>query len=308
MGRTKSLHNNAQERRNEHDGTAVRSQVLTLLGEKVRLLRARKGVPRRILAEQADVSERHLANLEGGHGNVSILVLHQIAQALGCPLVDLVGDEMSDSPDWRIIREILQGRSADELHRARRVLAETFVTAPTAEERGKRIALVGLRGAGKSTLGHMLADALERPFVELGREVTQLAGLAPDEIQALYGLNAYRRYERNALEETIRTYSECVIATPGGIVSDAATFNMLLTNCFTIWLQATPDEHMNRVIEQGDMRPITASPEAMEDLKLILAGRSAFYAKADLAYNTSGKTLGESFTGLLDTLTEATKH
>lgn len=279
-----------------------RAALLGALGQKVRLLRARKGIPRRVLAEQADVSERHLANLENGNGNVSILVLHQIAQALGCPLVDLVGDEMSDSPDWRMIQDILQGRSSDELQRARRVLAEAFISSPSSEERAKRIALIGLRGAGKSTLGHMLADATERPFVEVGREVTRLAGVTPDEIQALYGLNAYRRYERNALEETVRSYNDCIIATPGGIVSDAATFNFLLTNCYTVWLQATPDEHMARVIEQGDMRPIAASAEAMEDLKMILAGRSAFYAKADLAYNTSGKSLAESFSGLIESL------
>jgi XRE family aerobic/anaerobic benzoate catabolism transcriptional regulator len=157
------------------------------------------------------------------------------------------------------------------------------------------VALIGLRGAGKSALGQMLAEDLGFPFVELSREIEKFAGCSVAEIQALYGQNAYRRYERRAMEETIQIYPEAVIATPGGLVSDPATFNQLLSHCTTVWLQADPEDHMNRVLAQGDTRPMAASKEAMEDLKVILAGRAAFYSKAQLTLNTSAQGLAPSF-------------
>jgi len=197
---------------------------------------------------------------------------------------------------------LLTGRKQDALSRAHKALSELFSGGAGAGRRGDRIALIGLRGAGKSTLGKMLATHLDRPFVELGREITKLAGCSPSEIQALYGPNAYRRYERQALEEVLRNHESCVIATAGGLVADAATYDLLLTHCFTIWLQATPEDHMGRVIAQGDLRPMADNREAMDDLRLILEGRAAFYEKADLAYQTSGKTLEESFAGLVKAL------
>jgi len=274
--------------------------LLAALGQRVKLLRARRGMPRRVLAEAAQVSERHLANLETGIGNVSILVLQQVAQALDCSLAELLGDETTNTPEWLMIRQILHGRTQEELKQAQRALADLFGNA--VKQRTNRIALIGLRGAGKTTLGKMAAAALHRPFVELGAEITRLAGCSPSEIQALYGPNAYRRYERQALEETLHTYSTCVIATAGGLVADAASFDLLLTHCYTIWLQAEPEDHMNRVIAQGDLRPMADSREAMDDLRLILEGRAAFYAQADLAYYTSGKTLDQSFSGLMAAL------
>jgi XRE family aerobic/anaerobic benzoate catabolism transcriptional regulator len=274
--------------------------LLAALGQRVKLLRARRGMPRRVLAEAADVSERHLANLESGIGNVSILVLQQVAQALDCPLAELLGDETTNTPEWLMIRQILTGRNQEELKQAQRALTDLFGNA--VKQRTDRIALIGLRGAGKTTLGKMAAAALHRPFVELGAEITRLAGCSPSEIQALYGPNAYRRYERQALEETLHTHSTCVIATAGGLVADAASFDLLLTHCYTVWLQAEPEDHMNRVIAQGDLRPMADSREAMDDLRLILEGRAAFYAQADLAYYTSGKTLEQSFAGLMAAL------
>jgi XRE family aerobic/anaerobic benzoate catabolism transcriptional regulator len=272
--------------------------LLVGLGQRVKLLRARRGMPRRVLAEAADVSERHLANLETGIGNVSVLVLQQVAQALDCSLAELLGDETTASPEWLMIRQLLRGKTQEELGQAHKALAELFSAGGDAARRTDRIALIGLRGAGKSTLGKMLATKMGRPFVELGREITRLAGCSPSEIQALYGPNAYRRYERQALEEVLRNYPTCIIATAGGLVADAASYDLLLTHCYTIWLQATPEDHMNRVIAQGDLRPMADSREAMDDLRLILEGRAAFYEKADCAYHTSGKTLEESFVGL----------
>ncbi|HTT11187.1 MAG TPA: helix-turn-helix transcriptional regulator [Burkholderiaceae bacterium] len=283
-------------------GDDARDPFLVALGERVRSLRARKGMTRRALSVASDVSERHLANLELGVGNASILVLRQVAQALDCQLAELLGDETAASPEWLLIRDLLRGRREEQLHRARLGLTELFGEAGKPGARSRRIALVGLRGAGKSTLGQLLADDLDVPFVELNSVIERVAGCSLAEIHNLYGPTAYRRYERRALEETVQLYADAVIATPGGIVSDAATFNLLLSQCFTVWLKASAEEHMQRVVAQGDLRPMSGNQEAMEDLKRILAGRAAFYGKADVAFDTSGRTLAESFPALRDAL------
>jgi XRE family aerobic/anaerobic benzoate catabolism transcriptional regulator len=246
-----------------HTPGAEKHPFLIALGERVRVLRTRKGMTRKALAAATSVSERHLANLEYGVGNASILVLLEVARALNCSLPELLGD--GDLP-----------------HKA-------------VPARNARVALIGLRGAGKSTLGAMLAEDLGFPFIELSREIEKLAGCSISEILGLYGQNAYRRYERRALEEAIQTYREAVIATPGGIVSDPATFNLLLAQCTAVWLQAAPEDHMKRVVAQGDTRPMAASREAMQDLKAILAGRAAFYSKAGLHIDTSAKPLDGTF-------------
>lgn len=280
------------------DTEEPRDALLAALGERVRSLRARRGLTRKAVAQAAEVSERHLANLEYGIGNASILVLHQVAGALQCPLAELVGDVSTSSPEWLLIRELLENRSEADLRRVRVAIGELLGTGAVDAARGRRIALVGLRGAGKSTLGRMLADHLELPFIELSREIEKVAGCSVREIHDLYGTNAYRRYERRALEEAVQIYGEVVIATPGGIVSEPATFNELLAHCTTVWLQASPEEHMGRVAAQGDLRPMAASHEAMEDLRRILDGRAAFYSKADLRVNTGGKTQQQAFDAL----------
>ncbi len=280
----------------------AKNPVLVALGERVRALRSRRGMTRKAVALAADVSERHLANLEYGVGNASILVLVQVAGALQCSLAELVGDVTTSSPEWLLIRELLEHRDDAALHRARVAIGELFGTGGANGQgrarRSPRVALIGLRGAGKSTLGSMLADDLGFPFVELSLEIEKFAGCSVAEIQALYGQNAYRRYERRALEEAIQIHSEAVIASPGGVVSDPATFNLMLAHCTTVWLQAKPEDHMNRVIEQGDLRPMASSKEAMEDLRGILAGRAAFYSKADLSLDTSAQPLASTFRSL----------
>ena len=273
----------------------TRHPFLSALGDRVRDLRARKGLTRRAVAVAAGVSERHLANLESGTGNASILILLQVAQALQCSLFELLGDITTSSPEWLLIRELLEKRSEADLRRARIELGELFGSRDSADDRINRIALVGLRGAGKTTLGQRLAQDLGFAFVELSREIEKFAGCSISEIHNLYGTNAYRRYECRALEEAIQIYPEVVIATPGGLVSDPATFNEVLTHCLTVWLQAKPEDHMARVAAQGDLRPMAASKEAMDDLKRILEGRAAFYAKADLALDTSAQDLEQSF-------------
>ncbi len=276
-----------------------KNPALLALGDRVRRLRAARGMTRKALALAAHVSERHLANLEYGIGNASFLVLQQVAAALQCPLAELTGDVTTSSPEWLLIRELLQGRDEATLRRARVAIGELLGTgggaADAARARPQQVALIGLRGAGKSTLGQLLADDLGFPFVELSRQIEQFAGCSIAEIQALYGQSAYRRYERRALEEAIQIYPEAVIATPGGLVSDAATFNLLLSHCTTVWLQAAPEDHMARVAAQGDLRPMAASREAMDDLRQILAGRSAFYSKADMTVDTSAAPLDATF-------------
>lgn len=288
---------------------AQKHPFLVALGERVRALRARRGMTRKALAMATDVSERHLANLEYGIGNASILILLQVAQALQCSLAELLGDVTTRSPEWLMIRELLEQRDEATLKRVRTAIGEMLGTGGSHGEgtqvRSSRVALIGLRGAGKSTLGAMLAEDLGFPFVELSGEIEKFAGCSISEIQALYGQNAYRRYERRALEEAIQIYPEAVIATPGGIVSDPATFNLLLAHCTTVWLQADPEDHMKRVVAQGDTRPMAASREAMEDLRTILAGRAAFYSKAELRIDTSAQPLPETFVLVRDAVKRA---
>jgi XRE family aerobic/anaerobic benzoate catabolism transcriptional regulator len=278
-----------------------KNPLLLALGRRVRELRSRRGMTRKAVAETAQVSERHLASLEYGEGNVSYLVLAQVAQALQCSLAELAGDVTTSSPEWLLLRELLEQRDEATLRRVREAVGALLGTGgvpATGQGLSSRIALIGLRGAGKSTLGRLLADDLGFPFIELSREIEQFAGCSVAEIQALYGQNAYRRYERRALEEAIQIHAEAVIATPGGMVSDAATFNQLLSHCTTVWLQAAPEDHMQRVVAQGDTRPMATSKEAMEDLRSILAGRAAFYSKARLCLDTSAQPLDETFIAL----------
>jgi XRE family aerobic/anaerobic benzoate catabolism transcriptional regulator len=304
-----SLAKSAPEKTEGENGAAAPAAIetadgrkepfLAALGERVRALRTRRGFTRKALSRATGVSERHLANLEYGVGNASILILLNVSQALQCSLAEILGDVTTRSPEWLLLREMLSDRDEATVRRVRIAASELLgAAAPRSEEapaRSSRIALIGLRGAGKSTLGRMLAEDLDFPFVELSREIEKLAGCSISEILGLYGQNAYRRYERRALEVAIDAYPEAVIATAGGLVSDLGSFNLLLRRCTSIWLKADPEDHMNRVAAQGDLRPMAASREAMEDLKSILAGRAAYYSKADMHVDTSAQPLMETF-------------
>ncbi len=242
------------------------------LGNRLRLLRARRGMTRRILAHQSGVSERYISAVEGGTGNGSILLLRAIAAALSVPLRALLEDE-PDQPGGPLSR---------------------------APGYGRRIALIGLRGAGKSTLGAGLADRLGVPFIELDRAVEREAGMGLAEILELHGQAGFRRLERVVLERTIADHPAAVIAAGGGIVSEPATFEALLTHCLTIWLQASPETHMQRVINQGDLRPMRDNRQAMTDLRSILASREALYARADVTLDTTGQDVEASLRALVE--------
>ena len=271
-----------------------KTEFLAALGERVRGLRARRGLTRKTLAAAAEVSERHLANLEYGTGNASILILLQVANSLQCSLSELIGDVTTSNPEWLMIREQLSEADETTLRRVRISISDMLGSGKAASSK-QIVALVGLRGAGKTTLGQRLADDLGYPFVELSRVIEKLAGCSVNEIQALYGMNAYRRYERRALDALLQAQQPVVIGTPGGMVSDAATFNLLMSSCTTVWLKAEPEDHMQRVIAQGDMRPMATSKEAMDDLRQILKGRAAFYSKSDITINTSAQGLEPTF-------------
>lgn len=291
---------NSRKPRSSSDATqdSKLNPFLVALGQRVRALRDRSGTTRKALSLATGVSERHLANLEYGEGNVSVLVLEQVASALHCPVAELIGDFTTTSPEWLTIRSLLENRNEQALYQARIAISKTLETLADDDSNGVRIALIGLRGAGKTTLGKMLAEELDLPFVELSREIEKLAGCSIAELQDLYGAKAYRRYERRALEEAARLYPNAVIATPGGLVSDAANFNLLLSLCTTIWLQANPQDHMQRVIEQGDFRPMAGNVEAMDDLKNILAARAVFYSRAGFSLDTSAQSLQSTFAKL----------
>ncbi len=279
-----------------------KQQFLAALGGRLRALRDRAGITRKALAAATGVSERHLANLEYGEGNASVLVLLEVSQALNCSLAELTGDFTTTSAEWLMIRSLLENRNEEDMHKARIAIGQTLGASIAADSRATRIALIGLRGAGKSTLGKMLAEHLGFPFIEISRQIESLAGCGAAEIQDLYGANAYRRYERRALEEAIQLYPEVIIATPGGLVSDASNFELLLSHCTTVWLQANPQDYMQRVIAQGDFRPMAGSTEAMQDLRGILSAREDFYSRADCNLNTSEQPLQETYQRLVDLL------
>src|SRR5258708_24355833 len=270
------------------EGKGEEAAYLRLLGERIREARARRGMTRKILARDSAVSERYLAQLEPGKGNISIILLRHIAQAMGLPLADLVRDGPERPVELALLLQTLERLSSAELGQARNLLAGAFGAAME-EGRRHRIALIGLRGAGKSTLGRRIAESRGLPFIELDREIERESGLEPGEIFALYGQPAFGRFERSCLEAVIERHNAAVIATGGSLVSGPRTFDLLLAACFTVWLKAAPAEHMNRVLAQGDTRPMAENAEAMDDLRRILAGREALYGKADAVIDTAGK-------------------
>jgi XRE family aerobic/anaerobic benzoate catabolism transcriptional regulator len=259
---------------------------LAAMGRHVREARKRRGMARRQLSESANVSERYLAQLEAGAGNASVLLLRNVARALGMQVTELL-DHREASVEQRLIRRFLEELPEHQIEDVLFRLMRDFGRHGNA--RKKRVALVGLRGAGKTTLGNALAEELRFPFVELNHEIELEAGISLSEVFSLYGQAGYRRIERRCLERIIQSNEEMVIAVGGGIVSESETYQLLLLNCFTVWVKASPEEHMARVVAQGDFRPMQGNTEAMNDLKRILVAREPLYRKADVMLDTSGE-------------------
>jgi XRE family aerobic/anaerobic benzoate catabolism transcriptional regulator len=276
--------------------TGADEDFLARLGGKVRDARMRRGLTRKMLARDSAVSERYLAELEAGRGNISILLLRKVAGTLGLPLAELMRDNEEQALELTLIHEFLQRLPKQRLARVRAQLQRDFGGNPAG--RSERIALIGLRGAGKSTLGEALAAELKVPFIELDQEIEREAGTSLSEIFLLYGQQGYRRYEQRCLEKILEGQSRCVIATGGSIVSETATYDLLRSSCYTVWLKAKPEEHMSRVMEQGDMRPMEGNSQAMADLKRILQNRAALYGQADAVVDTAGRNIRQSLKDL----------
>jgi XRE family aerobic/anaerobic benzoate catabolism transcriptional regulator len=273
------------------------AHFLAELGTRVRELRARRGMTRKMLSLEADVSERHLAQLESGEGNVSVVLLRRIAIALGATIVELFERDTSTWEQNRSIARLLRRIPA---HRAEGLLSRLTGKFESEEKsRRTRIALIGLRGAGKSTLGARLATELESPFIELDGEVEKEAGMPLSEIFSLYGQSGYRRIEKRALENVLNKFERTVLSVGGGVVSEKDTFDLLLSHFCTVWIKAQPELHMSRVKAQGDVRAMSDNDEAMQDLRRILEAREPFYAKADLQLDTSRDSVEQSFEKLV---------
>jgi XRE family aerobic/anaerobic benzoate catabolism transcriptional regulator len=268
------------------------------VGRLVRMGRAKRGMTRRQLAQGSGASERYLAQIESGQGNPSVIVLKSIAQALDVPIVALLPPDIERTASFDRIVDLLGRLPPAELP-AIAELIESRAAARSAGDRGRRIALVGLRGAGKSTLGRMLAQELGVPFIELNRIVEQDYGATIPDLIEMSGLATFRRYERACLQRVIADHAAAVIATAGGIVSNPETYALLLQRTHTVWIKAQPEEHMRRVMEQGDFRPMAQNREAMADLVAILDARRADYARAAAELDTAGDTAEQSFAKLV---------
>jgi XRE family aerobic/anaerobic benzoate catabolism transcriptional regulator len=275
---------------------SVDGDFLMSLGKRVRELRNRRGLTRKQVSQEADVSERHLAQLESGEGNISVVLLQRIAGALSVSLANLFAPQAEEPTEKRLIQRFLERLPA---HRLEDVVFRLMRDFGYEEKmRRMRIALIGMRGAGKSTLGSMLAKEMKNRFVELDGEIEKDTGMPLGEIFSLYGQSGFRAIEKRTLERLLKENERAVISVGGGVVSEKETFDYLLSNCYAVWIKAQPEEHMSRVIAQGDFRPMALNDQAMEDLRRILEAREPLYRKADLVLETSGTSVEESFAKL----------
>ncbi|WIY26945.1 helix-turn-helix transcriptional regulator [Parasedimentitalea psychrophila] len=280
--------------RDESDASVAR--LITRVGERVRRARERKGISRRILSEQSGVSPRYLAQLESGAGNISIGLLQRVAIALDHRIEWLTGEEDPWSSEALRVGDLYRRSNAE----TQRLVQELLSPEPEANLRAGRICLVGLRGAGKSTLGALAGQALDLPFVELNSEIESQSGMPVDEVMALYGQEGYRKLEAQAISRITATHDSLILAAAGGVVAEPETYNSLLTGFHTIWIKASAEDHMARVRAQGDERPMAGNPEAMEQLRSILTSREALYGKALAQLDTSGQEVEVTLADLVN--------
>jgi XRE family aerobic/anaerobic benzoate catabolism transcriptional regulator len=303
-----ALHSNALSKYIAPRRISVGSEdgFLEFLGKRVRALRNRRGLTRKMMAREADVSERHLAQLEAGEGNVSIVLLRRIAAALHVSLEELFAAEVETRHEKILIQRFLERLPAHRVEEAMFRLLREFGEEEAV--RRKRIALIGLRGAGKSTLGSRLGAEMNVPFIELDGEIEKDTAMPLAEIFSLYGQTGYRAIERRSLERVLQEQKRAILSVGGGVVSEKETYDYLLSNCYTVWIKARPEEHMARVIAQGDLRAIAGGSQAMDDLRRILEAREPLYRKADMYLDTSGSSVNESFAKLKAALQASEKQ
>ena len=274
---------------------------LVELGQRVRTMRALRGMSRKVLAKVSGISERYIAQLESGKGNVSIVLLRRVSQAMAAHLEDLI-PASEPAPDWPVIRDLLRKATPGQIAQAREILAGSGASAHR-QMSFAGIALIGLRGAGKSTLGKLLAKQIGWSFVELNKEIEAQNGLSVAEIIALYGQEGFRRMEQAALGQLLARKELMVLATGGGIVSEPLTFDLILSSFYTIWLKAEPEEHMARVRGQGDLRPMADDRSAMAELRTILRSREPLYARAAAVVDTAGLSVDAAAARLNEAVT-----
>jgi XRE family transcriptional regulator, aerobic/anaerobic benzoate catabolism transcriptional regulator len=279
-------------------------EFLAELGQRVRRIRALRGMSRKTLAGASDISERYIAQLEGGMGNLSVLLLRRVAKAAGITLDDLIGDTPDETA---MFRDLLRTATPEAIERAKAALRGDETVSLYRRPVVDRVALIGMRGAGKSTLGRLAAKRLRWKFIELNREVERESGFSMAEIFRLYGQEGYRRLELEALRKISARREPMILATGGGIVSEPATFELLVSSFFTIWLKAAPEEHMARVRQQGDLRPMANERAAMDDLRTILSTREPFYARADAAVDTSGRSVDSGASEILSVIASSSR-
>jgi XRE family transcriptional regulator, aerobic/anaerobic benzoate catabolism transcriptional regulator len=277
---------------------AGRGEYLRGVGERVREARTKRGMTRKVLSKDSGVSERFLAQLESGKANISILLLREVAWALDVPVESLIYRGPIPPFELSNVVAFMRELAPADLDEAYKLLSAKFGRVD-AGARSRRVALIGLRGAGKSTLGKMLAVRMNVEFFELDRMIEKEAGLSLNVIFDLYGQNGFRRFERKCLDQLLEEHSQFLLATGGSLVSESGTYQRLLSSCFTIWLRATPEDHMKRVTEQGDLRPMEGMREAMADLRRILDVREPLYARADVIVDTSKCAPEECVTEML---------
>jgi XRE family aerobic/anaerobic benzoate catabolism transcriptional regulator len=275
------------------------SYFLEQLGQRVRTMRALRGMSRKVLAKVSGISERYIAQLESGKGNVSIVLLRRVSNAMGAHLEDLIPSS-DPAPDWPVLRDLVRKATPAQIAQAKDVLAGHSTSSHHASFCG--IALIGLRGAGKSTLGKILAKRIGWNFVELNKEIEAQNGLSVAEIIALYGQEGFRRMEQSALQQLLARKELMVLATGGGIVSEPLTFDLILSSFYTVWLKAEPEEHMGRVRKQGDLRPMADDRSAMAELRNILLSREPLYSRASAVVDTAGLSVDAAAAKLIDTV------
>jgi XRE family aerobic/anaerobic benzoate catabolism transcriptional regulator len=271
---------------------------LEQLGQRVRTMRALRGMSRKVLAKVSGISERYIAQLEGGKGNVSIVLLRRVSNAMGAQLEDLI-PAGEPAPDWPVFRDLLRKAAPNQIAQAKDILSGHGASA-LRRTSFAGIALIGLRGAGKSTLGKLLAKQIGWKFVELNKEIEAQNGLSVAEIIALYGQEGFRRMEQTALTALLARKELMVLATGGGIVSEPVTFDLILSSFYTIWLKAEPEEHMARVRKQGDLRPMADDRSAMAELRNILLSREPLYARAAAVVDTAGLAVDDAAARLIE--------